>query len=174
MDASRSTLLPCCTVLLFLSLTGVSLAAMHRDQMVSGGGKSSATSTQVSWAALGEPLGGRMSGGGFVILGGGSPPPAGNSAPGISAFSPANKSRFYQGAVVTLSVSATDSDNDPLQYRFLVDAVVLQDWSSSTTATWNTATASFRWHTLRVEVKDPTHTTSQESRVFVFWRPPSP
>ncbi len=153
----------------------VAYASSHKDQLVSGGGKCSAAATQISWAALGEPLGGRMSGGGFVILGGGSSPPVGNSAPGISAFSPADKSRFYQAAVATLSVTATDSDNDPLQYRLLVDGAILQDWSSSATATWNTATASFGWHTVRVEVKDPTHpAVAQESRVFIFWRPPSP
>lgn len=158
-------------------LTGIlanpALGAIQQDQMVNGGGKATATANQVTWAALGEPLGGKMSGGGFIIQGGGSPPP-GNAAPTITAFSPADKSKFYKQTVVTLSVTATDADNDPLQYRFLVDGVVLQDWGSSTSVNWDTTSVNFGWHTLRVEVKDPTHTVSQQSAVFIFWRPPSP
>lgn len=150
------------------------IPALTKDQLVSGGGSATAPSVQLAWAVLGEPLGGRMSGGGFTITGGGSPPPAGNAAPRITTFIPASPSRVYQGTSVALSVTATDSDSDPLQYRFFVDGVVLQDWSTLAMVPWNTTVASFGWHVLRVEVKDATHAVSQESRAFVFWRPPSP
>jgi len=157
-----------------ISLPGVSLAALYRDQLVSGGGQAAETATQMSWAVLGEPVGGRMSGGGFVIQGGGGPPPAGNAAPSITSFAPADWSRFYRQDRVTLIVAAVDPDGDPLEYRFLLDGQTLRDWSALPTALWETDDLVFGRHTLRVEARDPTHTVSRESRPFLFHRPPSP
>lgn len=149
-------------------------AAVQQDQMVNGGGAASTTGYQLSWTAVAEPLGGRMSGGDFIMDGGGAPPPAGNQPPAITSFTPANNSRCYKQDVITLSVTATDAENDALQYRFLVDGVVIRDWATQPTMTWNTTNSAFSWRTLRVEVKDPTHTVYQENRAFIFWRPPVP
>lgn len=150
------------------------LASIHQDHLCNGGGPASCPEQKISWAALGEPLGGRMAGGGFVILGGTPPPSSGNSAPRITDFKPADKSRFYQGALATLSVTAVDSEREPLSYRFLVDGAVLRDWSGASTAGWDTGSAAFGWHILRVEVRDASGTTGKEQRAFVFWRPPTP
>ena len=160
---------------LFLSFMAVSaFAEIQQDRLVSGGGPAAAATAQVSWAALGEPLGGAMTGGGLVIEGGGGDS-GGNLPPQISGSSPANKGRFYRGDSVVLSMTASDPEGDPLQYRFLIDGQVLQDWSSAATATWDTGTTAFGWHTVRIEVKDPTHTVARDqTRLFVFWRPPSP
>lgn len=130
---------------------------------------------QITWAALGEPLGGRMSGGG-IILTIGTPPPAssGNIAPQITSFTPEDKSRFYEGSCTALSAEATDANDDPLTYRFLADGQILQDWSDYPETCWDTTQAAFGWHTLAVEVTDGTETVSQESRAFIFHQPPSP
>ncbi len=150
----------------------VAFAAIQKDQLVSGGGQATTPGFQVTWAALGEPMGGRMSGGGVILTGGGSTPFSGNLPPYISAFSPANNSRFYPGTLVTLSATATDANNDPLQYRFLVDGLMLRDWSSVTTATWDTTAVSFGWHLLEADVKDAATTSTRQNRVFVFRKPP--
>jgi hypothetical protein len=162
---------------LFSAMGSSAQAAIQQDQMVSGGGKAvvgSGDGTQLIWAAVGEPLGGRMSGGGFILEGGRPSVPEGNTAPTITGFAPPENGRFYQGSVVAASVSASDAENDPLQCRFLADGVVLQDWSVATQVDWDTAAVHSGWHTVRVEVRDSTHTASRESRVFIFWRPPSP
>ncbi len=156
----------------FVTVVEVASAAIQKDQMISGGGQATATGIQATWAALGEPLGGRMSGGGVILTGGGSTPFSGNLPPYISALSPTNNSRFYPGTIVTLSATATDANNDPLQYRFLVDGLVLRDWSSVTTATWDTTAVSFGWHLLEADVKDATTTSIRQSRVFIFRKPP--
>ena len=151
-------------------------AAVQQDQLVSGGGPCGGSGSQIAWSALGEPLGGSMSGGGFIVNGGGFPPPAGSSPPVIIGFWPNDKSRCYQQEKDGVWANATDPNNDPLEYRFLIDGGIVQDWSplNSIDGNWDTTNVVFGWHILRVEVRDAEHTVSQEHRAFIFHRPPSP
>ena len=155
---------------LLLLWAGAACGAIHQDHLVSGGGKAASAEIQVTWAAVGEPLGGRMEGGGFVILLGGGVPGSGPLK--ITRLTPADKSRFYQGAAVSISVTASGGDHPPLAYRFLLDGRILQDWSTAATATWNTRSGSFGWHIVRAEVRDEESAASQEIRLFLFRRPP--
>lgn len=159
-------------VVLLLGQAAEASARVYQDRLLSGGAPAASAQTAVIWAAVGDPLGGKMSGGGYRVAAGGGM--LGNLPPRIKTFIPATKSRFYRGDSVSLKVTATDPEKDSLSFRFLVDGTVLKTWSSESSATWNTSGASFGWHIVRVEVKDKSHTVARESRVFVFWRPPSP
>jgi hypothetical protein len=115
-----------------------------------------------------------MSGGEMVVEAGG-PGFSGNLPPRITASSPAKKkASFYLKDRVTLSLTATDPEGDSLSYRFLVDGLVLQDWSSLTSCAWDTGSYSFGWHTVHLEVKDAGHTVRRVRQLFLFRRPPSP
>lgn len=56
--------------------------------------------------------------------------------PIINTVTPADNSIFFIGSPVIINVDAQDNDSDPLEYRFLVDDRIEQDWSTSSTYTW--------------------------------------
>ena len=93
--------------------------------------------------------------------------------PTIKALTPSDGSSAMEADVVPITVAASDPDGDPLQYQFSVDGVTRQSWSPTASWSWNTAAASFGWHTLRVEVKGAAQTAAQEFRLFILRRPPT-
>jgi len=95
--------------------------------------------------------------------------PVSNRTPQITSFLPANKSTFFLGNTVSLKVTATDADNDPLLYRFFLDSTVLSDWSNNTAYNFNSNTTSSGRHRLKVEVKDNRQgTATKTSDIFIF------
>ena len=58
------------------------------------------------------------------------------AAPIISSITPVNGSTFTVGDTVNIQVTATDPNSYPLEYEFLVNGEIKQDWSSSSTYAW--------------------------------------
>ncbi len=92
--------------------------------------------------------------------------------PSIQAIRPGDSDKIYVGTPISLQVTATDQENDPLQYRFLIDGVLVVDWDAVPSVAWTPGTSDLGRHTVAVEARDGYGGSStQEVRVFVV-RPP--
>lgn len=93
--------------------------------------------------------------------------------PVITQLIPLNNSTFLEGDAINIVVQAQGSQ--PLSYRYLVNATVIQDWTNSNAYTWQTQRGDLKQKTITVEVKDSYQTVvSQDTRVFLFRKPPKP
>jgi len=98
-----------------------------------------------------------------------------NHIPSIISLSPPANAVFTQGEVVSVAVEAEDFDGDPLSYRFLVDGIVLGDWSVSHVFAWQTQAGDIHTKTITVEVCDPFGgLSSAVFNVFLFRKVPAP
>ena len=79
---------------------------------------------------------------------------------------------LHAATPVTLQVSASDLENDPIQYQILLDGQVLADWTSSASKPWTPSASQLGLHLFQVNVHDAYGgSTSQELEVFVVWPP---
>ncbi|MEW6100897.1 MAG: discoidin domain-containing protein [Candidatus Omnitrophota bacterium] len=67
--------------------------------------------------------------------------PDANQPPSITSVTPETGETFLAGAQIPIQITATDPDNDPLEYRFWVGGSVKQAWSSLNTYTWQTTSS---------------------------------
>ena len=77
-----------------------------------------------------------------------------NSAPQITNIAPADNSDILLGAKVNIAVSATDADNDPIEYQFSIAGTIKQAWSSASTYPWQTSEADLGLNSVTCEVRD--------------------
>lgn len=97
------------------------------------------------------------------------------SAPLISAFSPADASKFLHGDTIALSVTASDADGDALEYQFGSNGTIKQGWSALTSHGWLTTTGDLGLRTIKAEVRDGYGgLATREQEIYVFRRPISP
>ena len=61
------------------------------------------------------------------------------------------------GTVITLIASASDQDNDPVQYLFSLDGQPKTDWTENPTWTWTTSEADIGQHSIEVRARDNKH-----------------
>ncbi|MGV8175007.1 MAG: hypothetical protein ACP5OU_04835, partial [Methanothrix sp.] len=87
-------------------------------------------------------------------------PPA-NSAPLLSDLSPDRESPQATGTAVAWSAVASDSENDPLEFQFLIDGAVAQDWSANPVWTWNADLVGS--HVIDAKVRDGQHDSNGDS-----------
>ncbi|MFH0888170.1 MAG: hypothetical protein V1871_03065 [Planctomycetota bacterium] len=93
--------------------------------------------------------------------------------PGIVSLLPANNSTFTAGNIINIAVQAQGSS--ALEYRYLVDGAIVQDWNSLNTHSYQTQLGDIRNKIITVEVKDEFQATaSQDINVFLFRRVPRP
>jgi len=98
-----------------------------------------------------------------------------NNPPEIISLLPENNSSFTEGDSINIEVQATDDDNDDLEYRFLVEGSVLQDWSTSNTCLWQTQQGDVRLKTISAEVRDEFGGfAALDTHVFLYRQVPKP
>ncbi|MDI9617358.1 MAG: DUF1616 domain-containing protein [Methanothrix sp.] len=93
---------------------------------------------------------------------------AANTPPGITGLAPDRESPQPAGSVITWTASADDPDNDPIQYRFLVDGVAVSDWSANPRFVWNTSGYTEGEHRVSVLARDGHH-EDPDRRDVVFY-----
>ena len=98
-----------------------------------------------------------------------------NQTPEIILLIPEDNSTFIEEDIVEIIVQALDPDGDILEYCYLIDAGVMQDWTTLATYSWQTQIGDVRLKTITVEVRDEYGAVvSGETNVFLFRKPPSP
>ena len=74
--------------------------------------------------------------------------------PLIYSVSPQDNSTFFTKTAVNIVVNARDPDGDPLEYRFLVDDKMGQDWSTSPSFIWTALPTTTLTRRITCEVRD--------------------
>ncbi|MDD5595087.1 MAG: outer membrane lipoprotein-sorting protein [Candidatus Omnitrophica bacterium] len=77
-----------------------------------------------------------------------------NSAPQITNIAPADNSDILLGAKVNITATASDADNDPLEYQFSITGTIKQAWSSANTYAWQTTEADLGLSSVTCDVRD--------------------
>jgi len=83
-----------------------------------------------------------------------------NQKPVINDLTADKQSPQVAGTEVTWTAIASDPENDPLSYIFLVNGKAATDWISSSTWVWNTDAASIGDDQVEVRVRDGKHADS--------------
>lgn len=98
-----------------------------------------------------------------------------NNPPQITSLLPADNSTFTEKDVINIEVRAQDPDGDPLEYRYLVEGNIIQDWTTLNTYTWQTQSGDIFLKTITVEAKDSYgDTDSKETNVFLYRKASAP
>ncbi|MFC1709660.1 hypothetical protein ACFL2J_06370 [Candidatus Omnitrophota bacterium] len=91
----------------------------------------------------------------------------------ITSLTPVSNSTFTVGDIIDIVVQAQGGST--LEYRYLVDGGVIQNWTLSNTYAWQTQPGDFKLKTITVEVRDQSQATdSQETIIFLYRKPPQP
>ena len=86
-----------------------------------------------------------------------------NNAPVMSSLTADKESPQVTGTAVTFTAAASDAENDPLQYQFLMDGQVVQDWSDSPVWSWTAAAEQVGQHAFEAKVRDGKHNAEGDS-----------
>ena len=94
------------------------------------------------------------------------------TVPTVGTVTPATGSILPAQSAVTILMSGTDTENDPIQFQVLLDGAVLSDWASSASRSWTPAITLMGLHTLTINARDD-YGGSNGKNVDVFVvRPP--
>lgn len=88
--------------------------------------------------------------------------------PQITEVNPKTNSTFYENKKVIISPIVKDIDPSPLEYRFSIDGVLKQPWSSDLNYKW---IANIGQHKIKVEARDKGGADSKEIEVYVYREP---
>jgi len=80
--------------------------------------------------------------------------PPENKPPVINSATPITNTEFLAGANLTLGITASDPNNDALQYQFSIGGAVKQPWSSSNTCAWQTQASDTGTISILFEARD--------------------
>jgi hypothetical protein len=80
-----------------------------------------------------------------------------NYRPVITSFTANLTSPQISGASITFTATATDVEEDPLEYKFLLDGVAQTEFTSSNSWEWITDEGDVGPHTVSVYVRDNNH-----------------
>lgn len=95
--------------------------------------------------------------------------------PSILSVQPVHGSKRYVEQPTTIHVTATDAENDPLEYQIRLDGTVVQNWSGSPSYGWTPPLAQLGPHTIDVRARDAFGGyASQQPHVYVLRHPVSP
>ncbi|MCX9084879.1 MAG: cohesin domain-containing protein [Candidatus Methanoperedens sp.] len=86
-----------------------------------------------------------------------------NRPPTFTAI-PSNESIFNETDTITISISASDPDSDPLTYSIKIDGI---EMSTSTTYDWVTNNSSSGNHVINISVNDGTEIVSETIMVYI-------
>lgn len=92
-----------------------------------------------------------------------------NRPPGVTGIAPDDGDVVNEGDELTVSITASDPNQDTLLYRFLINNVVKQDWQSGSFWNYKFTANDIGLNKIRAEVTDGMRTTaSDEVEVYVF------
>jgi len=95
--------------------------------------------------------------------------------PTITTVQPPDGTKPYAGTTVTVQITATDAENDPLQYQVLLDGTIVMDWTSTNSYSWSPTLNNLGLHTLEARARDGFGGfASQPVDVYVVRQPVSP
>lgn len=95
--------------------------------------------------------------------------------PQITSMKPDNLSTFTVGDTIKISVQTNSSTANPLQYRYLMDNVVIKTWSNYASFSFLTASSNRGRHTIKVEARNLSGTTvSKRADTYIFRAFPNP
>ena len=106
----------------------------------------------------------------FVI----SAPP--NNPPAVADLAANPASPQVPGTAVTFTATASDPENDPVQYMFLLDGQPRTEWVDNPSWAWTTAAADIGSHSIEVKARDNKHSPEGDSSKaidFVISAPPN-
>ncbi len=86
-----------------------------------------------------------------------------NNAPVMSSLTADKESPQVTGSVITWTASASDTENDPLQFQFALDGQVVQDWSDSPVWKWTATVEQVGAHVVAANVRDGKHNPEGDS-----------
>ena len=86
-----------------------------------------------------------------------------NNPPAVANLAADQASPQVAGAVVTFTATASDPENDPLQYRFFLDGQPRNDFSENPSWTWTTSAADIGSHSIEVRARDNQHNPEGDS-----------
>jgi hypothetical protein len=99
----------------------------------------------------------------------------GNQPPQITSLSPENNSTFIEEDLIEISVQAQDPDNDDLEYRYLVEGEVIQDWTNQASYSWQTEAGDVKLKSISVQARDEFGAeASSQTQVFLYRKVPQP
>ena len=88
--------------------------------------------------------------------------------PAITAVSPTTGAKSAAGASMTITITATDKEHDPLSFQILLDGAVLADWTPAASSTWTPALTGRGRHVLELRTRDDFGGyASQQVQVYV-------
>jgi len=98
---------------------------------------------------------------------------ASNQPPSIVSLTPDLQSPQEVGSVITWAATATDTENDPLYYKFWLNGPrtggnwqVVKDWSKSGRWSWNTQDSDIGSSSIRVWARDGKHAGTEDTDSF--------
>jgi len=95
--------------------------------------------------------------------------------PTISTSQPADGTTLYVGSAVTIAASATDPEDDPMEYQILLNGQVLSDWATASSSTWTPTEVQQGLRRLELRVRDAFGGfASRQAEVYVLRKPVSP
>ena len=86
-----------------------------------------------------------------------------NNPPVIEGLTADRESPQIAGAAIVWSAQATDAESDALDFQFLLDGQVVQDWSQSAIWTWTTTEQQIGQHIVSAKVRDGKHSTEGDA-----------
>jgi hypothetical protein len=80
-----------------------------------------------------------------------------NQAPALQQLKPDKPSPQGKGSIITWTASASDPDNDQINFRFMKNDEAVSDWSSSSSWVWDTSLEKPGEYKITVLAKDGLH-----------------
>ncbi len=80
-----------------------------------------------------------------------------NQAPVLQQLKPDKASPQGKGSIITWTASASDPDNDQINFRFMKNDEPASDWSTSSTWVWDTSSEKPGEYKIAVQAKDGLH-----------------
>ncbi|MFZ2535002.1 MAG: Ig-like domain-containing protein, partial [Methanothrix sp.] len=97
-----------------------------------------------------------------------------NQPPQVLSLTADQPSPQIAGAAVTFTAAASDPENDPLQYMFLVDGQPRTDFTNNPSWTWTTTEQDIGSHTIEVRARDNNHNPEGDSSQAIQFAIESP
>ena len=95
--------------------------------------------------------------------------------PTITGLQPPDGTKRPAGTTITITISATDKEADPVEFQILNNGAILVDWTSSSSNLWTPTEADRGVHALEVRVRDGYGGyASQQVQVYVARRQVQP
>jgi len=92
-----------------------------------------------------------------------------NKPPSIDDFTPVDGHVVSEGDTIQISVTASDPNNDILEYRFTVNGIVKRDWGTSDTYSYVLGPSDVGLNSIKAEVRDTSVTIETgTAEVYVF------